>query len=61
MVFAKAVADINVDVLYYKIDQNNRKIFWLYLPADIPRQTDRLQSYGFMLKGSRVLRARPSG
>ena len=28
MVFAKAVADINVDVLYYKMDQNNRKIFW---------------------------------
>jgi len=39
-VFAKAVADINVDLLYYKIEHNNRKIFYPSLFADIPRQAD---------------------
>jgi len=41
MVFAKTTAHINVDVLYYKMDHNNRKIFYPHLFADIPRQTDR--------------------
>jgi hypothetical protein len=40
MVFAKTTAYINVDVLYYMMDHNNRKIFYPSLFAEIPRQAD---------------------
>jgi hypothetical protein len=58
-VFAKAVACINVDILYDKMDHNNRKIFCPSLFTDIPGQTDsrllvRFSNLG--LSGSTVLR-----
>jgi hypothetical protein len=47
MVFAKAVATENIDILYYKIDHNNRKIFYPFLSEVLKPLIARFSFQGF--------------